>query len=123
MTIHETSSVHILVDIWLNEPDNYFYKPRAEILGGFLSDLFRAHDITVLDQCFHMFEETSENAFTLLFLLAESHASVHTWPEHNFISLDFHFCGNVDHKKFIGELLKGFDINNVEIKVIKRGNK
>jgi len=31
---------------------------------------------------------------TVVFLLSESHMSVHTWPEHSFAALDIYTCGN-----------------------------
>ncbi|KAF8811568.1 S-adenosyl-L-methionine-dependent methyltransferase [Phlegmacium glaucopus] len=31
---------------------------------------------------------------TAVFLLSESHMSIHTWPEHSFVALDIYTCGN-----------------------------
>jgi len=31
---------------------------------------------------------------TAVFLLSESHLSIHTWPEHSFVALDIYTCGN-----------------------------
>jgi len=42
-----------------------------------------------------------QNSYTALYLLSESHLSIHTYPEHNFIALDIYTCGNANTKKFL----------------------
>ena len=48
--------------------------------------------VTVLEISTHKFEP---QGFTLVALLAESHMSFHTFPEHRIISFDFFTCGKV----------------------------
>jgi len=48
--------------------------------------------VTILEILKHKFEP---QGFTLVALLAESHMSFHTFPEHNVISFDFFTCGKV----------------------------
>ena len=48
--------------------------------------------VTILEILKHKFEP---QGFTLVALLAESHMSFHTFPEHNIISFDFFTCGKV----------------------------
>ena len=48
--------------------------------------------VTVLEISKYKFEP---QGFTLVALLAESHMSFHTFPEHNIISFDFFTCGKV----------------------------
>jgi S-adenosylmethionine decarboxylase len=45
---------------------------------------------TILSQVKHRFDPTGGS---ILFLLAESHASIHTYPEHNACFLDVFTCG------------------------------
>jgi S-adenosylmethionine decarboxylase len=51
---------------------------------------------TIIRTDAHIFEERSDgdDAFTAYILLAESHCSVHTWPEHGYVGIDFFFCGD-----------------------------
>ena len=35
-------------------------------------------------------------AITLVLILAESHLSIHTWPEENLIAVDLFSCGAID---------------------------
>ena len=32
------------------------------------------------------------NAFSIVFMLSESHISIHTWPERHYVSFDIHTC-------------------------------
>lgn len=48
-------------------------------------------NVEILNVSQHEFKPVG---FTLLALLAESHMSLHTFPEHNIISFDFFTCGN-----------------------------
>ena len=45
---------------------------------------------TVLESRFHTFG--GESGVTGVLLLAESHLSIHTWPEHHFAALDIYLC-------------------------------
>jgi len=41
------------------------------------------------------------NGYTIIFLLSESHCSIHTYPEHKSIFTDLFTCGiNCSHEKF-----------------------
>jgi S-adenosylmethionine decarboxylase len=44
---------------------------------------------------------------TGFFLLAQSHAAFHSYPEHNYLALDVYTCGSADPKK-ISDALKRF---------------
>ena len=48
--------------------------------------------VSILEISKHKFEP---QGFTLVALLAESHMSLHTFPEHNIISFDFFTCGKI----------------------------
>lgn len=46
---------------------------------------------TIINELFHMFEPYGISG---ILILAESHFSVHTWPEYNIASIDIYTCGN-----------------------------
>ena len=57
---------------------------------------------TVLDQSQHIFPN---GAVTVVMLLAESHASIHTYPEHRSCFVDLFTCGeDCDLSKFDAEM-------------------
>ena len=51
---------------------------------------------TVLRKEFHKFKPHGVTAFALL---AESHISIHTWPEHGYAGIDIFTCGPNDPRK------------------------
>jgi len=66
----------------------------CEKLELLLSSAAKAAGATILGANFHSFGEGVGNTGVLI--LAESHISVHTWPENNYAAIDIFFCGNLD---------------------------
>ena len=73
--------------------------------------------VTILKKIDHKFEP---QGYTALFLLAESHASVHTWPELGYALVDYFSCATDPCiSTFIQELEKaGFKVEDKQL--IKR---
>lgn len=64
-------------------------------LEGLIQAMDRAVDdsgATVLDKTSYVFPP---NGLTLVYLLSESHASLHTYPEHGACFIDLFTCGDV----------------------------
>jgi S-adenosylmethionine decarboxylase len=60
-------------------------------------------------------------AITLVLILAESHLSVHTWPEDELIAIDLFSCGAIDGKAVIAELTRALALSDVSVREISRG--
>lgn len=80
---------HLVADLWGCPPR----KPHD--IMTILVDAARHANATILFEHYHMFPD-SDDAFTGMIVLAESHISVHTWPEHDLIALDIFMCGSCD---------------------------
>ncbi len=65
-------------------------------------------------------EKFQPQGVTLLALLAESHASIHTWPCEGYCAIDLYTCGDTTqtHKaaKFLTEKLKAGTVEQKEVK-------
>jgi S-adenosylmethionine decarboxylase proenzyme len=61
------------------------------------------------------------DAITLLLILAESHLSLHTWPEENLIAIDLFSCGAIDGERVIRELAAGLRLTDVTVREMARG--
>ncbi len=73
---------------------------------------------TILDQADYVFDETG---ITMVVLLSESHASIHTYPEHGACFVDLFTCGdNCSHEKFHQVLLQYLKAGQVNAKVLAR---
>ncbi len=54
-------------------------------------------------------------------VLAESHISVHTWPEIGYGAFDVFMCGDADPWQAIGVLKRAFGTETVRVKELRRG--
>lgn len=61
----------------------------SERAYSLFSQAIRESGLTVVDEGFYKF---SPHGFTCFLLLAESHASLHAWPEHNYCAIDLFTC-------------------------------
>jgi S-adenosylmethionine decarboxylase len=61
------------------------------------------------------------DALTLVLILAESHLSIHTWPEENLIAIDLFSCGAIDAGRVIGELVRQLGLDRVAARAVPRG--
>ena len=74
---------------------------------------------TILSDKFHKFEPVGVTGFVTL---AESHISVHTWPEYEFATVDILSCGNNMDPEIATEYIIGkFECGKATIKKHKRG--
>ena len=60
-------------------------------------------------------------AITLVLILAESHLSIHTWPEENLIAVDLFSCGAIDGQKVLDELTAALRLTQVHVRQVPRG--
>lgn len=74
----------------------------------------------ILKSSFHCFGEGQ--GVTGVVMLAESHISIHTWPEISFAALDVFMCGECDGKKAVDHLIEEFAPKRFNINEIKRGS-
>ena len=59
---------------------------------------------------------------TGVILLAESHISLHAWPEYGYLAIDIFTCGDKTFpEKSLDYLRKEFEPKRVDVKRIKRG--
>jgi S-adenosylmethionine decarboxylase len=61
------------------------------------------------------------DAITLVLILAESHLSIHTWPEESLIAIDLFSCGAIDGQRVLTELTEALHLDNVSMTLIDRG--
>src|ERR1700761_1443127 len=54
-------------------------------------------------------------AVTLVLILAESHLSIHTWPEENLIAIDLFSCGAIDGRRVLDELTGALRLEQVKV--------
>lgn len=73
----------------------------------------KASGATVIDSRFHSFEPQGVSGVVII---AESHFSVHTWPEHDYAAVDLFTCGStIDYPKAIDSIKAGLGSGRVVI--------
>lgn len=65
----------------------------------------RTAGATILKTASHVFPP---DGFTMVLLLSESHASIHTYPEHNACFVDLFTCGNTCRAEKFDEVMRGY---------------
>src|SRR5260221_14323191 len=60
-------------------------------------------------------------AVTLVLILAESHLSIHTWPEEDLIAIDLFSCGAIDGEAVISGLTRSLRLEAVSVRRLRRG--
>ncbi len=67
----------------------------------------------------HHFVERGQG-FTGMFLLAESHAAVHTYPERKYLALDIFACGSIDPSCVMDALVAELGPEAVDVRTLTR---
>ena len=70
------------------------------ILENILIESIQTVNANILDKKFHKFEEGGRGV-TGYVLLAESHVSIHTYPELGYVAIDIFTCGRLNSEKIL----------------------
>jgi len=107
--------IHIIAELWGVDSDKI---SRVELLRAVVDRVIAKSGVHVVSSSFHQFEPFGVSA---VYLLRESHISVHTWPEYSYIALDIFTCG-ADKAALTAYqlLLDEFKPTSVEKRIIRR---
>jgi len=72
----------------------------------------------VIESRFHTFSPYGNSGVVII---AESHLTIHTWPEYGYAAVDVFSCGELDLAAGIEELKTGFQAKRSEERYIERG--
>ena len=107
------AGVHLIIDLHGAERlDDIDYIEET------LRRAVNAAKATLLHIHLHHFEP---NGVSGVAVLAESHISIHTWPEAGFAALDVFMCGSADPDKCIPVLREAFGAKRVAVNELLRG--
>ncbi len=78
----------------------------------------RENGLTVVDEGFYKF---SPHGFTCFLLLAESHASLHAWPEYGYCAIDLFTCAiGKDMMPLLQRLKRAFGADDFALRKLDR---
>ena len=105
---------HLLLDLWgarnLTDPATIETALRGAALAA---------GATILHSHLHQFGEGG--GVSGVVVLAESHISIHTWPERDFAAADIFMCGACDPHKSVPLLQQAFQPADLQISEHRRG--
>src|ERR1700712_4613358 len=108
------AGTHLLADLWgatnLADPKHIDTALRAAAVKA---------GATILHSHFHHF--SPNGGVSGVVVLAESHISIHTWPERDFAALDVFMCGACDPHDALPVLRAAFQAARVELSEQRRG--
>jgi len=105
---------HLIIDLW--DAEGLDDRDRIEQA---LIDAVRAAGATLLHIHLHTFSEGG--GISGVAVLAESHISVHTWPERAYAAFDVFMCGDAEPRKALGVFKAAFNPGRIVIGEHKRG--
>lgn len=71
-----------------------------------------------------VFEKFEPYGISGVLIISESHLTIHTWPEYNYVGIDIFTCSKkVEYNEALNYLLEKLGTNKYEIKELYRGTK
>lgn len=113
MTQLPPAGLHLIVDI-----ESEVNLTNVEAIRAGLEQAAHVCGATVLGCTMHHFGEGA--GVTGVLLLAESHISIHTWPELKFAAVDIFMCGSCDPHRALPVLRALFSSERFHVRTIER---
>jgi S-adenosylmethionine decarboxylase len=108
------AGVHLILDLF-----NATHLDDMEVVETTLRRCVEAAGATLLHIHLHRF--TPNDGISGVAVLAESHLSIHTWPEAEYAALDIFMCGQARPERCIEILLAAFKPQRAVMEQILRG--
>ena len=105
---------HLIIDLW--DAEGLDDRDRIEQA---LIDAVKMAGATLLHIHLHTFSEGG--GISGVAVLAESHISVHTWPERGYAAFDVFMCGDAEPRKALSVFKAAFNPGRIVIGEHKRG--
>lgn len=105
---------HLIIDV----SDGLHLNDEARV-KAMLIDCAEIAGATVLHVHTHVF--TPSGGISGVAVLAESHISIHSWPEIQYAAMDVFMCGNTQPELTIDRIKQCFETDKVTYTTIERG--
>ena len=113
--------MHLVIDGYRGNPDRMW---DAELVRSFLYDcpptlgMTRITEPEVLKYDAPKSEDSGVSGFVII---AESHISIHTFPNRDYVNIDIFSCQPFDHDKALAEVQTLFELQDAKTWLLDRG--
>jgi S-adenosylmethionine decarboxylase len=107
---------HLIIDLY-NVAAGYL--SDLELIRETLTEAAQKAGATLLNIDLHHFQPNG--GVSGVAVLAESHISIHTWPEHGYAAIDAFMCGEARPERAIAVLRAAFSPGGVQVNELRRG--
>jgi len=108
------AGTHLLVDLWGAK-----HLDDISRLEDVLREASKAANATLLELRLQRF--ASSGGVSGMAILAESHISIHTWPERGYAAVDIFMCGGAEPYRAIPVLRRLLEPESIQLSEQKRG--
>lgn len=107
---------HLIVELYECNRDLI---ARVDKVEQILVDAVKLSKATIIAPVFHQF---NPHGVSGVVVIAESHFSIHTWPEYGYCALDIFTCGElIDSDAALHFLKEAFQAKSMSVMELKRG--
>jgi S-adenosylmethionine decarboxylase len=108
------AGTHLIIDLWGGE-----HFDDAAVIESALRSAVQTAGATLVH--LHLHEFTAGGGVSGVAVLAESHISIHTWPERGYAAIDVFMCGSADPYRVVPIFRRAFKARRVAIAALLRG--
>lgn len=108
------AGTHLIIDLW-----GATNLDSLKVMENALREAVEKAKATLLHIHLHHF--TPNGGISGVAVLAESHISVHSWPERDYAAFDVFMCGDSEPEKAIDVLKAAFAPTEVKVETVLRG--
>ncbi|MDH3660692.1 MAG: adenosylmethionine decarboxylase [Alphaproteobacteria bacterium] len=105
---------HLILDLW-----NAEHLDDVEVIEMAFRRAINESGATLLHMHFHEFSDNG--GISGVAVLAESHISIHTWPERSYAAIDIFMCGAAEPHKAVPILKHAFNAGRISLSEQMRG--
>jgi S-adenosylmethionine decarboxylase len=108
------AGTHLIIDLWDGE-----HFDDAGVIETALRGAVQAAGAKLVH--LHLHEFTAGGGVSGMAMLAESHVSIHTWPERGYAAIDVFMCGAAEPYRVVPIFRRAFKARRVAISALLRG--
>lgn len=121
IVVHSTKGKHAIADLYDIPFEKFVFMSKEwKEFDKIVQRILTTNGMTVLGVNYHKFEGFG---LTAVWLLSESHMSIHTWPEYGYLALDVYTCGKTNPENIAKEMQEFLMSGKQNKQLINRGDK